>query len=80
MKKLIKNDICRSINSAFVHCLRTHKYHFLLTSSLKIGPTILFIYLKIILLQYFSILVFNFQLYSYGPQVKFKYNLLNAED
>ena len=44
-----------------VHCLRTHKLHFLVTFSLKMGPMILFTHLKIILLQCFS--VFSFQLY-----------------
>ena len=43
-----------------VHCLWTHKFHFSITFSLKMGLTILFIYLKIILLQYFSIFNFNF--------------------
>ena len=32
----------------------THKLHFSVTFSLKIGPTILFTHLKIILLQYFQ--------------------------
>ena len=42
------------MNSAFVHCLRTHKFYFLVTFSLKMGLTILFTHLKIILLQYFQ--------------------------
>ena len=46
-----------------VHCLWTHKFHFLAIFSLKMGPMILFTYLKIILLQYFLIFNFNFQLY-----------------
>ena len=50
-----------SVNSAVVHCLRTHKLHFLSTFSLKIGPTVLFTHLKIILLQYFQFSVFSFQ-------------------
>ena len=58
------------MNSAFVHCLWTHKYHILSTFSLKIGLTILFTHLKIILLQYFS--VFSFQLYSNGQLVSTK--------
>ena len=41
------------VNSAFVHCLRTHKFHFLSIFSLKMGPTVLFTHLKIILLQWF---------------------------
>ena len=43
-----------SVNSASVHCSRTHKLHFLTTFSLKMGPTALFTHLKIILLQYFQ--------------------------
>ena len=50
-----------TVNSAFVHCSRIHKYHFLSTFSLKIGPIILFTHLKIILLQCFSVFSFNFQ-------------------
>ena len=46
--------------------LRTHKFHFSATFSLKMGPTVLFTHLKIILLQYFSVSVFNFQLYPTG--------------
>ena len=55
-----------TMNSVFMHCLRIHKYHFLLTFSflsifsLKMGTMILFTHLKIILLQYFSVLVFSF--------------------
>ena len=51
-----------------VHCSLTHKFHFSAIFSLKMGPTILFIHLKIILLQYF--LVFNFQLYPNRPYIK----------
>ena len=43
-----------SMNSASVHCLRTHKFHFLSIFSLKMGPTALFTHLKIILLQWFQ--------------------------
>ena len=43
----------------------THKFHFSITFSLKMGPAVLFTHLKIILLQYFS--VFGFQLYPNGP-------------
>ena len=43
-----------SVNSAFVHCSWTHKFHFLATFSLKMGLTTLFVHLKIILLQYFQ--------------------------
>ena len=42
-----------------------HKLHFLSTFSLKIGPTALFTHLKIILLQYFQFLVFNFNKISF---------------
>ena len=48
------------MNSAFVHCLQTNKFHFLSIFSLKMGPTILFTHLKIILLQCFQFSVFNF--------------------
>ena len=43
-----------SMNSASVHCSWTHKFHFSVTFSLKMGPTTLFTHLKIILLQYFQ--------------------------
>ena len=43
-----------SVNSTFMHYSRTHKFHFLSIFSLKIGPTVLFTHLKIILLQYFQ--------------------------
>ena len=43
-----------SVNSASVHCSRTHKFHFLSIFSLKMGPTTLFTHLKIILLQCFQ--------------------------
>ena len=49
-----------SVNSASVHCLRTHKFHFLSIFSLKMGPTSLFTHLKIILLQCFQFSVFSF--------------------
>ena len=38
----------------------THKLHFSEIFSLKIGPTVLFTHLKIILLQYFQFSVFSF--------------------
>ena len=44
-----------------VYYLWTHKFHFSTIFSLKIGPTILFTHLKIILLQYFSVFSFSFQ-------------------
>ena len=43
-----------SVNSASVHCSRTHKFHFLSIFSLKMGLTTLFTHLKIILLQCFQ--------------------------
>ena len=43
-----------SVNSASVHCSQTHKFHFLSIFSLKMGPTVLFTHLKIILLQWFQ--------------------------
>ena len=43
-----------SMNSASVHCLQTHKLHFLTTFSLKMGPIALFTHLKIISLQCFQ--------------------------
>ena len=48
----------------FIHCLctvhGTHN-HFIQKKILKMGPTVLFTHLKIILLQYFSVFSFNFQ-------------------
>ena len=49
-----------TVNSASVHCSRTHKHHFSVTFSLKMDLMVLFIHLKIILLQYFQFSVFNF--------------------
>ena len=49
---------CQTIFSQSVHTVhysRTHKFHFSAIFSLKIGFTVLFTYLKIILRQYFSI-------------------------
>ena len=40
-----------SVNSTWMYCSRTHKFHFLSIFSLKMGPTVLFTHLKIILLQ-----------------------------
>ena len=44
-----------------VYCSQIHKFHFSATFSLKMGPTILFTHLKIILLQYFSVFSLSFQ-------------------
>ena len=43
-----------TVNNAFMHCSRTHKFHFSAIFSLKISPTALFTHLKIILLQCFQ--------------------------
>ena len=43
-----------------VYCLQIHKFHFTITFSSKMDLTVLFIYLKIIFLQYFQFLIFNF--------------------
>ena len=48
------------VNSALVHCSWSHKLHFLSTFSLKMGLTVLFTHLKIILLQCFQFSVFSF--------------------
>ena len=56
-----RNCWLSDVNSAHMYCSRTHKLHFLSTFSLKMGPTILFTYLKIILLQCFSVFSFSFQ-------------------
>ena len=37
-----------------MYCSWTHKFHFLSIFSLKMGPTVLFTHLKIILLQWFQ--------------------------
>ena len=50
-----------------VHCLWTHKFHFSATFSLKSGLTVIFTYLKIILLQYF--LVFKFQFSAISKRI-----------
>ena len=44
-----------------VHCSWTHKFHFSATFSLKMGSTVPFTHLKIILLQCFSVFSFSFQ-------------------
>ena len=43
-----------TVNSAQMYCSRTHTFHFSATFLLKMGPTILFTHLKIILLQCFQ--------------------------
>ena len=49
-----------TMNSAFVHCSRSHKFYFSAIFSLKMDSTVLFTHLKIILLQYFQFLIFSF--------------------
>ena len=51
-----------------VHYLWTYKFHFPVTFLLKMSLTILFTHLKIILLQYFSVFCFSFQLCSNRPK------------
>ena len=51
------------------YCLRNHKFQFSATFSLKMGPTLLFTHLKIILLQYFTVSISNFQLHPNGPLI-----------
>ena len=53
-----------------MHCSQTHKFHFSVTFLLKMDPTVLFIHLKIILQQYFSVFSFSFQLYPNGPLIQ----------
>ena len=52
-----------------VHCSRTHEFHFLATFSLKMGLTVLFTYLKIILLQCFSVFNFIFQFSAVSKRI-----------
>ena len=61
-----------------VHCLWTHKFYFSTTFSLKICSTVQFIHLKIILLQYFSVFSFSFQLYPNRPLVSFYIMLVGS--
>ena len=61
-EQLSQSLTCQTIFSQSVHtvhCSRTHKFHS--TFSLKMGLTVLFTHLKVILLQYFSIFNFQFQ-------------------
>ena len=58
--KVAANVDFSTMNSASVHCSWTHKFHFSATFSLKIGLTVLFTHLKIILLQCFQFSVLNF--------------------
>ena len=67
------------VNSAFVHCSWTHKFHFSTTFSLKIGPTALFTYLKNILLQCFQFSVFSFSkissIHTFNSSYRFCYDI-----
>ena len=57
-----------------MYCLWTHKFHFSAIFSLKMGPTVLFTYLKIILLQCFSVFSSSFQ---FSAVSKWTLNLLH---
>ena len=48
------------VNSIFVYYLRTYKFHFSITFSLKMSSTTLFTHLKIIFTTVFSVSVFSF--------------------
>ena len=50
-----------SLFSNFFIKNESHEFHFSATFSLKMSLTVLFTYLKIILLQYFSVFSFSFQ-------------------
>ena len=62
---MFMNSSCKVwLFSLFQHkfyCSRTHKFHFSATFSLKMGLTVLFTHLKIILLQCFLVFSFSFQ-------------------
>ena len=64
--------LCQSVH--IVYCSRTYKFYFSVTFSLKMGPTILFTHLKIILLQCFSVSIFSFQLYPNGSKCYWQSN------
>ena len=69
--------LCVNSNLTWVHCAR-NKNHYSCTAYhcsrikkiLKIDPTVLLIYLKIILLQYFQFLIFSFQFQQQYAQSK----------
>ena len=56
-----------------VHYSQTHKFHFSAIFSLKMGLTVLFTHLKIILLQCFSVFSFNFQFSAVSKQTLSKH-------
>ena len=51
------------------YCSWTDKFHFSATFSLKMGLTVLFTHLKIILLQYFSVFSFSFQFSAVSKRI-----------
>ena len=63
-----------------MHCSWTHTLHFSITFSLKMDPMVLFIHLKIILLQYFQFLVFSFIKISSIQTDPKKTNLISKGD
>ena len=67
-----------TVHGCTVH--RSHKFHFSVTFSLKIGPTVLFTYLKIISLQCFQ---FQFSILAKINSIqdpKNTYQLIHAND
>ena len=56
-----------------VYCSRTHKFHFSATFSLKMGPTVLFTHLKIILLQRFLVFNFSFQFSALAKRTLYQF-------
>ena len=66
------------MNSASVHYLQTNKFHFSITLSLKIGPTVLLTHLKIILLQYFQFSIFSNNRYLNKPYIYFFFFLQSS--
>ena len=69
-----KNSLFTYYLTLFRYCLRTvHGTHsHFIQKKLKMGPTVLFTHLKIILLQYFQFSIFNFnknKLYPNGPLI-----------
>jgi len=58
-----------TVNSVLVHYSRTHKHYFFVTFSLKMGSTVLFTRLKIILLQCFQFSVQQNKLYPNRPLI-----------
>ena len=67
------------VNSAFVYCSWTQKFHFSTTFSLKISLTALFTHLKNILLQCFQFSVFSFSkisfIHTFNSSYRFCYDI-----